>query len=64
MFFEKLDYPCLKKAIDENAILCSNQEFNPLIDSYTEQPRMVDNFYLGPTDTIDKANETFLFQNE
>lgn len=59
LFFEKLDHQQLQKSLDEKAILCSNREFNPIIDSYTEQPRMVDNFYLGPTDMMDKANETF-----
>jgi hypothetical protein len=59
LFFEKLDAAIIKSCLDNQAILCSNQEFNPIIDSYTEQPRMVDNFYLGPTDLIDKANDTF-----
>ena len=59
IFFEKLDFKIISKCLEERAILCSNQEYNPIIDSYTEQPRMVDNFYLGPTELMDKANETF-----
>ena len=39
-------------------ILCSNSSINPDIDPYIS-PRMVDNFYLGDKDSIDKAAMTF-----
>ena len=61
VFFEKLDLDRCQLALDKQAILCANQEYNPLIDHYVAQPRMVDNFYLGPTNLIDEANKTFWF---
>ena len=59
VFFEKLDIERCRLALDCNSILCANQEYNQLIDDYVAQPRMVDNFYLGPTDIVDEANKTF-----
>lgn len=59
VFFEKLDRERCQHAIDSNAILCANQGYNPIIDDYIAQPRMVDNFYLGPTALMDTANNTF-----
>ena len=61
IFFEKLDINRCQLSITKNSILCSNQEYNSIIDDFIPQPRMVDNFYLGPTALIDKANETFWF---
>lgn len=59
VFFEKLTVEQCQRAIDLDAVLCSNQGWNPVIDDHTAQPRMVDNFYLGPTAAIDRANLTF-----
>jgi hypothetical protein len=59
IFYEKLDLERCNRAIEENAILCANQGYNQIIDDYIPQPRMVDNFYLGPTSLVDQANETF-----
>lgn len=59
IFYEKLDIQRCQHAIDMNAILCANQGYNTNIDDYIGQPRMVDNFYLGPTELMDKANNTF-----
>ena len=59
IFYEKLDLDRCQSAIDQNAILCSNQGYNPIIDDHIPQPRMVDNFYLGPTSLMDRANDTF-----
>jgi hypothetical protein len=59
VFFEKLDQSRCCQAIEQNAILCTNQVYNALIDNYTSQPRMVDNFYLGPKNLIDRANDSF-----
>lgn len=61
IFFEKLDVHRCKLAIEESAILCANQGYNPTIDDYIPQPRMVDNFYIGPTDLVDRANMTFWY---
>lgn len=59
IFFEKLDFARCQQSLNDDAILCSNQGYNPIIDDYIPKPRMVDNFYLGPPRLIDKANETF-----
>lgn len=59
LFFEKLDIQRCQHALDTRAILCANQGYNPVIDDHITQPRMVDNFYLGPTDLVDQANNTF-----
>lgn len=59
LFFEKLDLNRCKLAVQKNAILCSNQEYNPIIDDYVLGTRMVDNFYLGPTVHMDQASQTF-----
>jgi hypothetical protein len=59
IFFEKLDLERCQLSLDKQAILCCNTEFTPLIDDYVKQPRMVDNFYLGPADLVDRANDTF-----
>lgn len=59
VFYEKLDHTRCQYAIDQNAILCANQGYNPVIDDYIGQPRMVDNFYLGPASIVDRANNTF-----
>lgn len=58
LFFERLDIQRCQLSLDKNAILCSNQEYNPLIDDYCNGPRMVDNFYLGPGKLIDTAATT------
>lgn len=59
VFFEKLDTDRCKLSVDKNAILCANQETTPSIDSFVSRPRMVDNFYLGPRELMNAANETF-----
>jgi len=59
IFFEKLDLERCQCAIDQNAILCTNQVYNASIDNYIPPPRMVDNFYLGPTILMDRANDVF-----
>lgn len=59
IFFEKLDLKRCKLSLDKKAILCANQGYNPTIDDHIPQPRMVDNFYLGPTELIDHASMTF-----
>lgn len=59
VFFEKLDLARCQLSIDNHAILCANQGYNQSIDDYVPRPRMVDNFYLGPGDLMNKANETF-----
>jgi hypothetical protein len=59
IFFEKLDEDRCNMALEKNAILCANQVYTPEIDDYIPQPRMVDNFYLGPSHSIDIANSTF-----
>jgi hypothetical protein len=59
LFFEKLDQDRCQFSLEKNAILCSNQEYNPIIDDFCYGPRMVDNFYIGPGKLIDKASTTF-----
>jgi hypothetical protein len=59
IFFEKLDASRCQLSLDKQAILCCNTEWAPLIDDYVKQPRMADNFYLGPADIVDSANESF-----
>ena len=61
IFFEKLDIARCQLAIDQQAILCCNQGYNPAIDDHIPLPRMVDNFYLGPANLIDQANNTFWY---
>ena len=61
IFFEKLDLARCQLALDTNSILCANQGYNQTIDDYIPQPRMVDNFYLGPACLIDKANMSFWY---
>lgn len=58
-FMEILDLPRCQMAIDQHAILCANQGYYAPIDDYVARPRMVDNFYLGPTNLVDQANMTF-----
>ena len=59
IFFERLDIDRCQMALDQDQVLCCNQAWTPTIDGYTTQPRMVDNFYLGPRDRMDLANDTF-----
>lgn len=64
LFFEKLDYNRCQLSVEKQAILCANQEYYPPIDNYVKRPRMVDNFYLGPTNFVDLANTAFWYINE
>lgn len=59
IFFEKLSLENCKLSLEQDKILCANQLYTHDIDHYISPPRMVDNFYLGPTELIDKANSTF-----
>jgi hypothetical protein len=59
LFFEMLDLSRCQQALEQNAILCANHGYNPVIDDFSLHPRMVDNFYIGPTNCIDIANNTF-----
>lgn len=59
VFFEKLgDQIMLPASIP--GIYCANSSMNPSIDPYIN-PRMVDNFYLGDSTSIDLAASTFWF---
>lgn len=59
IFFEKLSLEHCKLSLNEDKILCANQLYTHDIDHYISSPRMVDNFYLGPAELINKANSTF-----
>jgi hypothetical protein len=61
LFFEKLDLDRCQMSLDQDRVLCCNQAWTPTIDTYTTQPRMVDNFYLGPRVHMDLANDTFWY---
>ncbi len=59
IFFEKLSIDVCASSLIEGKILCANQLYTHDIDHYISPPRMVDNFYLGPTELMNKANSTF-----
>jgi hypothetical protein len=63
VFMEKLDHNRCQLSIDQDAILCNNQVYNALIDNFVDAPRMVDNFFIGPTLMMDKSSEAFWTMN-
>ena len=59
VFYEKLDINRCMQSVISNQVLSANRHYNNEIDPYV-QPRIADNFYLGPTASVDLANTTFL----
>lgn len=56
LFFEKLN-PIADIVKDKLGIWCSNSRATPEIDTYIS-PRMVDNFYLGDTNSVNMVSTT------
>lgn len=56
LFFEKLN-PIQDIVKEDRGIWCANSRQTPEIDQYI-QPRMVDNFYLGDTASVNLASTT------
>lgn len=59
IFFEKLDDQ-VGMPLQNKGIYCANGSLNQHIDPYIS-PRMVDNFYLGDTESMDRASGTFWY---